>query len=163
MAPVVVSGILGVDFSGPDTHCQWLMDRDPGWLWWAQRTQKWSMVCPWLAGLHSIFFMCAFSLGQSVAPNIMKVHPGKQTEVWGSFGDLCVIIYVDHFSSICVTGQAHLLFFLCPHWLYSARTKSVLKLMLTSQMAQANSVLPEDHHMLKFSVCFRQIVLYNKW
>lgn len=120
-------------------------------------------MCPWLAGLHSIFFMCALNLGQSVAPNIMKVRPGKQTEVWGSFGALCLIIHVDHFSSICATGQAHLLFFLCPHWLYSAPTTSVLKLMLTSEMAQANSVLPEEHHVLKFLVCFHQIVLYNEY
>lgn len=73
-----------------------------------------------------------------------------------------MIIYMGHFSGICVTGQAHMLFLLCPHQFYSAPAESMVKLVLASQTAQANSVLPEEHHMLEILVHFHQIVLCNE-
>jgi len=40
--------------------------------------------------------------------------------------------------------------------------KSMVKLVLTSQTAQSNSHLLDEHHMLEILVHFSQILLYNK-
>lgn len=118
MAPVVVKGILDVDFNVL-RHSLWQTDRDPGWVWWAQRRPNSNMVQPWLAGPYRVFFMCAFSLGQSVAQSIMKVTASRKAN-W-ALGLL--------WSSLCDNLDGSFLWRLC-EWLSSHFVSSLSSLAL---------------------------------